>query len=311
MLATLGALPTGPGWAYEYKFDGVRAVCYVTAGGDTRVMSRNEHDVTAAYPELAAALPRGRELILDGELVALDSHGHPSFARLQRRMNVHEPSAELIAEVPLTYDVFDLLALDGKPALTLPYEERRALLTGLGLDGGLITVPPNFGSGLDEVVAAARAGKLEGVIAKRLDAPYTPGRRSPDWIKSPFIRTQEVLVIGWKAGAGRRAGTIGSLLVAVRDRAGGPLSFAGGVGTGFTDAVLHDLGARLEPLARDRPPVDDVPRSFTHGVQWVEPVTVGEVEYRSWTDDGRLRHSSWRGLRPDRRPDEVVAVEPR
>jgi bifunctional non-homologous end joining protein LigD len=103
MLATLGALPTGPGWAYEYKFDGVRAVCYVTAGGDTRVMSRNEHDVTAAYPELAAALPRGRELILDGELVALDSHGHPSFARLQRRMNVHEPSAELIAEVPLTY----------------------------------------------------------------------------------------------------------------------------------------------------------------------------------------------------------------
>jgi bifunctional non-homologous end joining protein LigD len=315
MLATLGTLPTGPGWAYEYKFDGVRAVCYVTAGGDTRVMSRNEHDVTASYPELAAALPRGRQLILDGELVALDAHGHPSFARLQRRMNVHEPTPDLLADVPLTYDVFDVLALDGKPTVALPYEQRRELLTGLDLGEGLIVVPPNFtpgrDGGLDEVLARARAGKLEGVIAKRLDAPYAPGRRSPDWIKAPFIRTQEVLVVGWKAGEGRRAGTIGSLLVAVRDRAGGPLSFAGGVGTGFTDAMLHDLAGRLAPLRRDSAPVDDVPRSFTHGVEWVEPVTVGEVEYRSWTDDGRLRHSSWRGLRPDRRPDEVVAVEPR
>ena len=311
MLATLGTLPDEPGWAYEYKFDGVRAIGYVTADGDVRVMSRNEHDVTATYPDLAAALPRGRELILDGELVALDAHGHPSFARLQRRMNVREPSAALIDAVPLTYDVFDLLSLDGESTLELPYTRRRELLGGLGIDGGMLRVPPNYGSGLAEVVAAARAGKLEGVIAKRLDAPYSPGRRSPDWIKAPFIRTQEVLIIGSRAGEGRRAGTIGSLLLAVRDQAGGELSFAGGVGTGFTDAMLHDLEARLAPLARDTAPVADVPRSFARGVRWVDPSVVGEVEYRSWTDDGRLRHSSWRGLRPDRRPEEVVAVEPR
>jgi len=183
----------------------------------------------------------------------------------------------------------------------------RELLTALDLGGGMLRVPPNFGSGLGEVVAAARRGKLEGVIAKRLDAPYSPGRRSPDWIKAPFIRTQEVLIIGARAGEGRRAGTIGSLLVAVHDRASGDLSFAGGVGTGFTDAMLHDLQTRLTPLHRDTPPVTDVPRSFARGVQWTEPTVVGEVEYRSWTDDGRLRHSSWRGLRPDRRPEEVVA----
>jgi len=289
----------------------VRAIGYVTAGGDVRVMSRNEHDVTATYPDLAAALPRGRELVLDGELVALDGQGHPSFARLQRRMNVREPSAALIGEVALTYDVFDLLALDGESTLALPYTRRRELLTGLDIGGGMLRVPRNYGSDLAGVVAAARAGKLEGVIAKRLDSPYSPGRRSPDWIKAPFIRTQEVLIIGTRAGEGRRAGTIGSLLLAVRDRAGGDLSFAGGVGTGFTDAMLHDLEARLAPLARDDAPVADVPRSFSHGVRWVDPSVVGEVEYRSWTDDGRLRHSSWRGLRPDRRPEEVVAVEPR
>jgi bifunctional non-homologous end joining protein LigD len=141
------------------------------------------------------------------------------------------------------------------------------------------------------------------VVAKRLDSPYSPGRRSPDWIKAPFIRTQEVVILGFKDGEGRRAGTIGALLVGLYR--GGKLSFIGGVGTGFTDAALHALQAQLAPLIVADPAADDVPRRDARGATWVSPDVVGEVEYRSFTDDGRLRHSSWRGLRPDRRPSEA------
>jgi bifunctional non-homologous end joining protein LigD len=304
MLATPGTLPPGPGWAYEFKWDGVRAVVYIGKAG-VRILSRNERDATASYPDVAAAMGvlGGRPMILDGEIVALNDRGHPSFARLQRRMNVRTPTDALVAGTPLTYHVFDVLALDGKRAITRPYAERRDLLAGLhGID-----IPPSItDEAPDRVAAEARAAGMEGVVAKRLDAPYQPGIRSPDWIKAPFIRTQEVVVIGWKPGAGRRAGTIGSLLLGVHTPAG-ELSFAGGVGTGFTDAVLHDLQERLAPLRQDSPAAPDVPRSMAHGAEWVSPEVVGEVEYRSWTPDGRLRHSSWRGLRPDRRPDEAVS----
>ncbi len=309
MLATLGTLPTGGGWAYEYKWDGVRAIVYVQPDG-VRVMSRNERDVTLSYPDIAAAAAEldGRPAILDGEIVAPDSAGRPSFSRLQRRMNVHEPTPALVAGFPLAYNVFDLLGLDGKLTLDQPYERRRELLVGLDLARGPIRVPENFvENSPDRVAAKAREGGLEGVVAKRLTSLYLPGHRSPDWIKAPFIRTQEVVIIGYKPGEGRRAGTVGALLVAVR-RAGG-LTYAGGVGTGFTDAMLRDLQERLTPLRRDTPPVADVPRRDARDAQWVEPEIVGEVEYRSWTPDGRLRHSSWRGLRPDRRPEEVTPAE--
>ncbi|MFF5289075.1 ATP dependent DNA ligase [Paractinoplanes globisporus] len=154
------------------------------------------------------------------------------------------------------------------------------------------------------MVAESRRRGLEGVIAKRLDSPYSPGRRSLDWIKAPFIRTQEVVILGFKEGEGRRAGTIGALLVGLYRS--GRLSFAGGVGTGFTDAALHALQAQLTPLITAEPAAGDVPRHDARGAIWVEPSVVGEVEYRSFTDDGRLRHSSWRGLRPDRRPEEAT-----
>jgi bifunctional non-homologous end joining protein LigD len=299
MLATLGALPTGGGWAYEYKWDGVRAVVYVR-GDDVRILSRNERDVTAAYPDVAD-LVRGRgTMILDGEIVAPDPHGRPSFSRLQRRMGVHDPSPELIEGTPLRYQVFDLLDQDGKSLLAAPYTERRARLEAL--DG--FEVPPSFvADSPDDVVAQSRRLGLEGVVAKRLDSPYSPGKRSPDWTKAPFIRTQEVVILGFKEGEGRRAGTIGALLVGLYR--GGKLSFAGGVGTGFTDAALHALQAQLTPLTTASPAADDVPRHDARGAIWVEPSVVGEVEYRSFTDDGRFRHSSWRGLRPDRRPDEA------
>ena len=300
MLATLGALPAGGGWAYEYKWDGVRAVVYVR-GGDVRILSRNERDVTAAYPDIADAV-RGRgTLILDGEIVAPDAHGRPSFARLQRRMNVHQPSAELIAGTPLHYNVFDVLGVDGSSLLAAPYTERRARLESLS---GFPVTPSFVADSPDAVIEESRREGLEGVVAKRLDSPYSPGRRSPDWIKAPFIRTQEVVILGFKEGAGRRAGTIGALLVGLYR--GGELSFAGGVGTGFTDAALHALQAQLTPLITAEPAAGDVPRHDARHAIWVEPSVVGEVEYRSFTEDGRLRHSSWRGLRPDRRPDEAT-----
>lgn len=299
MLATLGTLPSGGGWAYEYKWDGVRAVVYIT-GGDVLILSRNERDVTAAYPDIADTV-RGRgTMVLDGEIVAPDADGRPSFARLQRRMNVHQPSPSLISGTPLHYNVFDLLSLDGRSLLTAPYTERRAGLESL--DG--FRVPPSFVA--DEpgsVVAESRRRGLEGVVAKRLDSPYSPGRRSPDWIKAPFIRTQEVVIVGFKQGEGRRAGTIGALLVGLYRS--GRLSFAGGVGTGFTDSALHELQTQLSPLIIPEPAAGDIPRRDARGATWVQPSVVGEVEYRSFTEDGRLRHSSWRGLRPDRRPEEA------
>jgi bifunctional non-homologous end joining protein LigD len=300
MLATLGTLPTGGGWAYEYKWDGVRAVIYVTASG-VRVLSRNERDVTATYPDIAGAFPGSRtEMVLDGEIVAPDAIGRPSFARLQRRMNVHRPAPALIEEFELHYNVFDLLHFEGKSLIDAPYTERRARLEKLK---GLRLTPSTVADEPDAVVDESRRRGLEGVIAKRLAAPYQPGRRSPDWIKAPFIRTQEVVIVGFKQGEGRRAGTIGAILVGLH-RAG-RLSFAGGVGTGFTDAMLHDLQEQLTPLVRATPPVDDLLRRDARGATWVEPAIVGEVEYRSLTEDGRLRHSSWRGLRPDRRPEEA------
>jgi bifunctional non-homologous end joining protein LigD len=306
MLATPGPLPTGPGWAYEFKWDGVRAIAYCDAAG-LRVLSRNDRDVTGTYPELAevAGLLDGRSAVLDGEIVALDPAGRPSFAQLQRRMHVVEPPASLIAAVPVGYYVFDLLRLDGTSTLDLPYARRRELLAGLPLAGTVVQVP-EFVTGPDaaDVTAAAARRGLEGIVAKRLSSPYRPGRRSPDWTKVPFNQTQEVVIIGWKPGEGRRAGTIGSLVLAVHDETGA-LSFAGGVGTGFTQGMLRELEQQLAPWQRRTIPVPGIPREHARGVHWVEPLFVGEVAYRTWTPDGRLRHASWRGLRPDRSPDEV------
>ncbi len=303
MLAAAGLLPTGPSWAFEFKYDGVRALAYVSAGR-VRLYSRNGNEVTDTYPEMASLVPLlgGRDAVLDGEIVALENGTRPSFARLQQRIHHARPPSALLAACPVVFYVFDLLELDGVPVLTLPYEDRRAALTGLGLDGDHVRTPANF-TGADgaEVLAAASAAGLEGVVAKRLGSPYRPGRRSADWTKIPLVKTQEVIVIGSKPGAGRRAGTIGSLLVAVfdeRDR----MVFAGHVGSGFTDAALRHLEAQLGRLTRVTPPAPDVPREYARYARWVEPVLVGEVAFRNWTPDGRLRHPSWRGLRPDRSP---------
>jgi bifunctional non-homologous end joining protein LigD len=299
MLARAGALPSGDEqWAYEIKWDGVRALAY-SEPGRIRFESRNGNDVTASYPELR---PLNRALsshqaILDGEIVSFDEHGRPSFARLQSRMHVSSESAarRRAKEVPVAYVVFDLLWLDGHPLLELPYAERRARLLELGLEGPAWRTPDHVvGNGAGVLEASVENG-LEGVVAKKLDSPYEPGRRSACWVKVKNVRREDVVVGGWVPGAGRRSDRIGALLVGVEEDGG--LRYAGRVGTGFTDAELDRLAGVLErrdgspfSAGATRPPRESV---------FVEPTRVAEVEFTEWTSDGMLRHPSYKGLREE------------
>ncbi|MCW2675433.1 MAG: polymerase LigD, ligase domain protein [Modestobacter sp.] len=315
MLAALGELPPADDlrWGYEFKWDGVRALAHVR-GGRLRLRARSGNDVTATYPELGR-LPdplAGHDAVLDGEVVALDPRGRPDFGLLQGRMHRSGPEvARMAAAAPVSYLVFDLLAWDGESLLALPYTQRRERLDALGLTVGRWTTTPWFRGDVPGVGADVRAASLEngleGVVAKRLDSSYRPGGRGPDWRKVKNTRTQAVVVGGWRSGAGRRAGGIGSLLLGVHDDTGA-FVFAGHVGTGFTAAALADLAARVTPRTTS-PFVGILPREVTRGAHWVEPDLVGEVAYTQWTREGRLRHPSWRGLREDVRPTDVV-VEP-
>lgn len=302
-------LPQGPPgqWYAEVKWDGVRALCYLDGHG-LRLLSRNDRDVTAAYPELGGltAALRGRPALLDGEVVAFDETGRPSFAALQPRMHVGDAAraGRLAADTPVRYLAFDVLHLDGQPLLDAAYADRRARLDALDLDGPHWQTPPAYPDG-PAVLAASREQGLEGVVVKRAGSRYQPGRRSPDWVKVKNLRTQEVVVGGWKPGAGRRAGTVGSLLLGVPDESGA-LRYVGHVGTGFDDRTLADLHARLSALGGDAPPyADQVPAEHARAARWVRPRLVGEVSFTEWTRDGRLRHPVWRGLRADKRPAEV------
>jgi bifunctional non-homologous end joining protein LigD len=309
MLATPGELPPAQEddrWGYEFKWDGVRAVAFVRNGG-LLLRSRRGDDVTVRYPELGR-LPdalAGRDAVLDGEVVALDEQGRPDFGALQNRMHRTGPEVpRMAAERPVTYLVFDLLALDGEDLLDRPYAERRQRLDALAPTGSRWGDTPWFAGGGAAIAAASRDSGLEGVVAKRLDSPYRPGVRSPEWVKVKNVRTQSVVVGGWRPGKGRRAGGVGSLLVGVHDDEG-RLVYAGHVGTGFTDAALREVERLL--TARRDPPFDGaLPREVTRDARWAEPTLVGEVAYALWTADGRLRHPSWRGIRDDIDPDDVV-----
>lgn len=294
-------------WGFEFKWDGVRAVAYVE-GGRPRVLSRNDRDVTVSYPELRAMAEEmgATQAVLDGEIVAFDERGAPSFGRLQERMHVANAAQarRLAATVPVTYLVFDVLHRDGRSLLTTPYAERRALLDGLALAGPSWATTPWFPGGGAEVLEASRRQGIEGVVAKRLDSAYTPGRRSDCWLKVKNLLHQEVVIGGWKPGTGRRSGIFGSLLLGVPGPQG--LDFVGHVGTGFSDKALAELAARLERLATTESPFRvPVPREHARDARWVRPELVGEVAFGEWTRDGRLRHPTWRGLRPDKAPEQV------
>jgi bifunctional non-homologous end joining protein LigD len=312
MLATAGELPTAAvedDWAFEMKWDGVRAVGYVDDGA-LRLRSRNDRDITDGYPELRGLAEElaGRQVILDGEIVAFDQAGRPSFELLQRRMHLRDAPRvrRLAGELPVAYLVFDVLHVDGASQLHRPYVERRVTLTSLDLHAARCQVPPAFDGDGAAAVSASREGGLEGVVAKRLRSPYRPGQRSGDWVKVKHHQMQEVVLVGWQPGEGRRSGGIGALLLGVHD-ADGTLRYAGQVGTGFTDATLADLLRRLRPLQRKSSPLHGpLAAKDTAGVHWVTPRLVGEVLFSEWTRDGRLRHPVWRGLRADKSPADVV-----
>lgn len=311
MLAIPGKLPSpeqDDRWAYELKWDGVRVLAHVSPQ-HVRLVGRSGIDVTIAYPELAALSGAlgGRSAILDGEVAVLGPDGSSDFQALAPRMHVKSAARahELAVRVPVTYIVFDVLAVDGRSTTSLQYPQRREVLEGLVPAGPNWQVSPSFTGGGADLLEASRRMGVEGILAKRLDSPYRPGQRSPEWLKIKNLLTQEVVIGGYTVGDGRRAGTFGSLLLGLPVPAG--LTYVGAVGTGFDDAALDELSGQLRRLRQPEPPfVGTVDPRHARGAVWVQPQLVGEVAYGQWTADGRMRHPVWRGLRPDKIPAEVV-----
>ncbi len=297
-------------WAYEFKWDGMRVLARVD-GGRLTMVSRNGNDVTDQFPELR---PFGESLgshqaLFDGELVALGEGGRPSFSLLQHR--IHNESAASIKRLadaqPASLVLFDLLHLDGTSQLSRTYDERRAALEGLGIGAPRWGVTGSFtdASGDDVLRAAVEAG-MEGVVAKRRNSPYRPGKRSRDWVKVKSQRMQEVVIGGYTRGNGERRADFGALILGIPVPGSRALTFVGKVGTGFSQDDRTDLLAALTRLERATSPFDgDLPSALVREATWVSPTLVGEVRFSEWTADGHLRHPVWRGLRPDKRPVEV------
>jgi bifunctional non-homologous end joining protein LigD len=308
MLAAPGSPPAGrlADWAVEMKWDGVRALAFIS-DGVIRLVSRTGKDITRTYPEVGGPAHPPGQVLLDGEIVAF-TDGKPDFEALQPRMHVSSADAalRLSATIPVSYLAFDVLQLEGVPLLARPYSSRRETLKTIMGNGPGFLIPPNFpGPDLDAVREASVATGLEGVVAKRLDSVYEPGARSGSWLKVKNLLRQEVVVAGWKPGQGNRAGLIGSLLVGVHSSSGA-LLYAGHVGTGFSDSVLRMLTRLLEPLRRPRSPFDGpVPAEYAGPAVWVEPRLVIEVTFNRWTRAGRMRAPAYRGLRDDKDPSEV------
>lgn len=306
MLAVSGKLPShDEQWAFEVKWDGVRAVAYID-DGRMRLESRNLLDITPRYPELYG-LPdalKGHGVVLDGEVVTFDEAGRPSFGRLQHRMHVvgERDVRARMAEYPVVYMVFDVLWLDGESQMRLPYAARREVLAGLGLHAESWQTPAHHVGDGAAMLAASRERGLEGVLAKKIDTPYEAGKRSRCWLKVKNTARQEVVIGGWLPGAGNRTGRIGALLVGYYE--GDRLHFAGKVGTGYTDRMLAELAQTLAPLSRPTSPfAEKVPYKEA---RFVEPSLVCDVEFTEWTATNTLRHPSFKGLRDDKAPRHVV-----
>jgi bifunctional non-homologous end joining protein LigD len=301
MLATLGSVDnlTARTHAFEGKFDGYRLMVEADHGR-LRLATRNGHDVTAEYPQLR---PLGAELadhhvILDGEVVALDEHGVPQFEEMQNRARAAR----------IEFWAFDILELDGQSLLRVKYRDRRRLLETFAA-GTTLVVPDLLEGDGAQALAYSRRRKWEGVVAKKWDSTYQPGRRSASWIKDKNWNTQEAVIGGWRKGEGGRSSGIGALLLGIPVADG--LRFIGRVGTGFTEKELGKLKGILAPLHTTQSPFDPaLPRPETVGVTYVRPELVGEVRYGEMTSDGRLRHASWRGLRPDRDAADVKLEAP-
>lgn len=299
----------GTPWV-EMKWDGIRGVA-IWDGTRLRLRSRNGNDLTAAYPELTGVdLGLGADpAVFDGEIVALDAKGRPSFPLLQKRMNLLQPR-EIEREAkrtPVHLYLFDVLSAGGREVASLPLSERRRVLEDLagGADAPVV-VPPVFDD-VDAAVSTSSRFGLEGVVVKDPGSTYHRGMRSEQWLKVKHSRTQEVVIGGIRPGKGNRRGAIGSLLVGVPGADG--LQYAGRVGSGFGEKTLARLSALLEPLRTDADPFVGVPAADASDALWVRPELVGEVEFAEFTPGGILRQARWRGLRPDKSPGEVVREE--
>jgi bifunctional non-homologous end joining protein LigD len=306
MLARSGSLPRDEQrFGFEVKWDGIRTVLFCDHG-HVYLQGRNFSDFTPRYPEvreLARELG-ARRVVLDGEVVAFDDEGRPSFERLQARMNLGSDSAvrRRMRDTPVTYVIFDLLYLDGRSTLPLAYEDRRRVLEALELEGpGWRTPAYHRGEG-SSLLAATRELGIEGVVAKRLVSIYEPGRRASGWIKVKNVNLQDVVIGGWTPGEGGRSAHLGALAVGIMED--GRLVYAGKVGTGFTETTLRMLRRELEPLRRTDSPFTG--RQPPKGTIFVEPRLVASVEFREWTKSGTLRAPSFKGLRPDKDPQDCV-----
>jgi bifunctional non-homologous end joining protein LigD len=313
MLATAGKLPLDDtGWAYEIKWDGVRAITFVD-GGRVRMQSRNDNELSHSFPEFReiGEFLGTRRCVIDGEIIVLGDHGVPDFGRLQQRLHLSAAGAvrRRSAEFPGTYVAFDLLYLDGRSLVDLSYDQRREQLESLNLSGNSFTTADSFrdAKGADVLKATRQAG-VEGVVAKRRDAPYLQGKRGDSWIKVKNERTQEVVVGGWTEGSGNRTGSIGALFLGIPVQGG--LRYVGKVGTGFSDedrAQLMRLFGHSERKRSPFVPSSGVIESGPH--HFVRPIHVGEVRFSEWTSAGRLRHPTWQGIRSDKGPEDVTVED--
>ncbi|MBP2662807.1 MAG: ligD 1 [Firmicutes bacterium] len=319
MLAKSGPLPTTQSeYSFEIKWDGIRALFYLK-NNSFMLISRNLKNITPQYPELMALATEvgscHTEMILDGEIVAFDAEGLPSFSLLQHRMGLKDDMviAKMIKKIPANYIIFDILSLDNYSLLENPYTKRRDILENLALNNAHWQTPAYKTGDGQTILAATRQLGLEGIIAKRLDSPYQAGKRSGAWLKIKNQRRQELVIGGWVPGQGARQGQIGALLLGYYDNTpqaakacGIPqhLLYAGKAGTGFTHSTLAALAQLLAPLSRKNNP-------FAHKItakdaQFVEPLLVGEFEFTEWTPNHTLRHPSFKGLRDDKKPRQVI-----
>ncbi|WP_411700722.1 non-homologous end-joining DNA ligase, partial [Conyzicola sp.] len=310
MLATLGsttetAFDDEGDWAFEMKWDGVRAIAEVR-DGEVRLFSRNGVDISVSYPELGALVEAvDGNAVLDGEVVALDRNGRPDFSLLQGRMHLRKQAdvEKAAKSIPAKFMVFDILERDGASLMRREYVDRRAVLEETVTPDGVVQVPPVFDGDLAAAMESSGTLGLEGVMAKKLDGRYSPGVRSRTWLKLKHHRAQEVVIVGWRPGHGSRARRVGSLLMGVPE--GDGIRYVGRVGTGFDEQALDEMMPRLKKLARKTSAVVDVPAADARDAVWVSPKLVGEVEFAEWTPTKRLRQPSWRGWRPDKGVEDV------
>ncbi|MGI8708358.1 MAG: non-homologous end-joining DNA ligase, partial [Actinomycetota bacterium] len=301
------------GWIFEPKWDGVRALAVCKE--ETKLISRNQRDITSAYPELGGLHERlvALDAVVDGEIVAFDE-GRPSFEKLQSRINLQNPRdiERVMSSIPVTYIAFDLLYLDGRSLITAPIEERKAALDEIVIPGGRMQVSTFVATEGIALLEAVKQRRLEGLVAKKLGGSYRPGKRVRDWLKIKIVHDADVIIGGWSRGEGSRSTRFGSLLVGAYLE--GELRFLGAVGTGFTGRELDTLWPKLQALeTSDRPFVEDPTgtRSNPFGKvlrdpHWTKPELVAKVEFRELTSVGRLRAPSYKGLRNDKSAEECL-----